>query len=76
MALDPDHGYKISHVVAGDTVTDVLNYVSYNRNDLVARLRQATEIALRKGRLTFEESRQLLRVYEDGLAGYTYLERD
>ena len=76
VALDLEHGYKISHVVAGDTVTDVLNYVSYNRNDLVARLRQATEIALRKQRLTFEESRQLLRVYEDGLSGYTYLERD
>jgi arginine decarboxylase len=76
VSLDPDHGYKIRHVVAGDTVTDVLNYVSYNRNDLVARVRQSAEIALRKQRMTFEESRQLLRVYEDGLAGYTYLERD
>ena len=76
VALDPEHGYKIQHVVAGDTVTDVLNYVSYNRNDLVARMRQAAEIALRKQRMTFEEARQLLRTYEEGLAGYTYLERE
>jgi arginine decarboxylase len=27
-------------------------------------------------RITLEQSRQLLRMYEDGLAGYTYLERD
>ena len=29
-----------------------------------------------EGKLTFEESRQLLRAYEQGLAGYTYLERE
>ena len=26
--------------------------------------------------MTLDESRQLLRTYEDGLAGYTYLERE
>ena len=36
-------GYQIEHVVAGDTVTDVLRYVSYARDDLVARVRQAAE---------------------------------
>jgi arginine decarboxylase len=29
---------------------------------------------VREGRLNFEESGRLLRVYEDGLHGYTYLE--
>jgi len=28
------------------------------------------------GRITLEESRNLLRAYEEGLAGYTYLERE
>ena len=69
-------GYHIDHVLTGDTVTDVLKYVSYDRDDLVARVRRATETALRAGRLTFEESRHLLRTYEQGLAGYTYLERE
>ena len=76
VALEEGHGYRIQHVVAGDTVTDVLNYVSYSRDDLVARVRRAAEVALRKQRMTLEESRQLLRMYEDGLSGYTYLERD
>ena len=71
-----DGGYQIDHVLAGDSVADVLKYVSYDREGLVARVRQAAERALRAGRLTFEESKHLLRVYEQGLAGYTYLERE
>ncbi len=69
-------GYHIEHVLTGDTVADVLKYVSYDRDDLVARVRRAAEKALRAGRITFEDSRTLLRTYEQGLAGYTYLERE
>ncbi len=76
VTLAGDGGYHIEHVLTGDTVTDVLKYVSYDRDDLVARVRRAAERALKDGRMTFEDSRQLLRVYEQGLAGYTYLERE
>ena len=72
----PGGGYLIDHVVEGDTVTEVLNYVSYNKDDLVAKLRKSVELALRAGRLTLDESRKLLRLYEDGLDGYTYLEKE
>ena len=41
-----------------------------------AALRGFAEKALREGRITLDESRQILRVYEAGLAGYTYLERE
>ena len=74
--IEPLHGYQIEHVLPGDTVTDVLKYVSYSKDDLVARVRRAGEVALRAKRMTLEETRQLLRIYEEGLAGYTYLERD
>jgi arginine decarboxylase len=76
VVLDEGGGYHIEHVLTGDTVTDVLKYVSYDRDDLVARVRRAAERALRCNRMTFEDSKTLLRVYEQGLAGYTYLERD
>ena len=79
VALDTDEGdggYRIEEVVAGDTVTDVLRYVSYSRRDLVARVRRASEAALRAKRMTLEESRHLLEMYDKGLAGYTYLEQD
>jgi arginine decarboxylase len=76
VSLHPEEGYTIDGVVAGDTVSDVLRYVRYNRNDLVAKVRQATETALRAKRMTLEESRHLLRRYEEGLSGYTYLEQE
>jgi arginine decarboxylase len=71
-----DSGYMIDHVVPGDTVAEVLHYVMYSREDLVARMRRSAEVALRAGRITLEESRHLLRAYEEGLSGYTYLEGD
>jgi arginine decarboxylase len=76
VSLAEGGGYVIENVLPGDTVTEVLKYVSYNREDLVARVRRSAEAALRRGDLTLEESRYLLRTYEEGLAGYTYLERD
>src|SRR5262249_23506588 len=68
--------YHIEAVVSGDTVTDVLEDVSYSREDLLARLRRSIDCVLRPRRLTLEESRQLLKIYETGLASYTYLEGD
>lgn len=72
----PGGGYHIEHVIPGDTVTDVLKYVGHSREDLTARVRRAAEIALRNRRMTLDESRALLRLYEQGLSGYTYLERE
>jgi arginine decarboxylase len=75
VSLMPGGGYQIEHVVTGDTVTDVLRYVSYAREDLLARVRRFAEQAVRASRMTLEETRSMLRMYEEGLAGYTYLER-
>ncbi|HZF10059.1 MAG TPA: biosynthetic arginine decarboxylase [Thermoanaerobaculia bacterium] len=76
VSLDAEEGYVIQDVVPGDSVTDVLRYVRYTKNDLVNRVRHATEAAMRAKRMTLEESRHLLRRYEAGLSGYTYLEQD
>jgi arginine decarboxylase len=75
VSIAPGGGYQIEHVVTGDTVTDVLKYVSYAREDLVARVRRFAEQAVRSSGMSLEETRSLLRMYEEGLAGYTYLER-
>jgi arginine decarboxylase len=75
VSLAPGGGYQIEHVVTGDTVTDVLKYVSYAREDLVARVRRFAEQAVRSNGMSLEETRSLLRMYEEGLSGYTYLER-
>jgi arginine decarboxylase len=72
----PGGGYHIEHVVRGDTVADVLKYVGYTPEELTARMRRAAESALRHRRMTIEETRKLLGMFDHGLAGYTYLEQD
>jgi arginine decarboxylase len=52
----------------------VLDYVEFDGEVLVRKLRQDVELAVREGRVTYEESGRLLEFYEDGLNGYTYLE--
>lgn len=76
VSLGEGGAYHIDHVIPGDTVTSVLKYVSYNTEDLIAKLRRSTEEAIRGKRMTLEEARNLLRSYEAGMFGYTYLERD
>src|SRR6185436_14414733 len=71
-----ESGYRIDHVVEGDSVSEVLGYVQYQRQHLVQRMRQANEEALRRGLLSFEESALLMRRYDEGLSGYTYLEEE
>ena len=70
--LDGDD-YRVEHVVEGDSVSEVLSYVQYSKDDLVSRVRRAVEVALREKRLTMAESGRLLRRYEEALEGYTYL---
>ncbi|WP_413583274.1 biosynthetic arginine decarboxylase [Bdellovibrio sp. HCB288] len=67
-------GYTIDHYVPGDTVTEVLSYVQYGRSEMVDSVRQATEESIQKGSITKQEAKLLIKHYEEGLSGYTYLE--
>ena len=72
--LGPAGDVMLDSVIKGDTVREVLNYVQFSSDSLVAKLRRDVETALRESRLTYEESGALLKFYEEGLHGYTYLE--
>jgi len=76
ISVREDGQYFVDHIVDGDTVEEVLQYVQYNPEELLNRLRRTVERGLREGRITFKESAELLRKYEEGLKGYTYLEAD
>jgi arginine decarboxylase len=69
-----DAGYIVEDVVEGDSVSEVLSYVQYNRSELVDNIRRAAEAGIQRGTITKQEARLLLKHYEEGLAGYTYLE--
>jgi len=76
VALDSDHGYRIERVIEGDSVTEVLGYVQYEKQELTRRMRRRLEEAVRARRLNMKESALLMRRYEEGLASYTYLVDD
>ena len=65
----------LNTVVQGDTVREVLDYVQFHARSLLEEFRSDVETALREGKIGYEESGRLLRFYEDGLNGYTYLEQ-
>jgi arginine decarboxylase len=74
VSLDEDGAVSLDAVIKGDTVREVLHYVQYSADELASQMRKDVERALRAGKISLEESRQLLRFYESGLEGYTYLE--
>jgi arginine decarboxylase len=74
--VDEDGSYHVDHVVEGEAVKDVLDYVEYDRRELIEKVRQTTEVALRRGEISIEESTRLRKRYLQGLEEYTYLTRD
>ena len=74
--LDDDGGYIVEHVVEGDEVEQVLEYVQYERRSLIEKVRRTIESAVRQQRMSLEESARLRKRYEQGLKEYTYLSRD
>ncbi len=74
VSLDEQTGWRIDEIIEGDTVREVLSYVQYDVDDLRKAMRRETERAVRSGRMSIPESQNLLRFYESGLEGYTYLE--
>ena len=66
-----DTGYEFGDLVHGDTVTEVLNYVQFNAQDLIATFRRKVQNARSLSRV---EANAFIADYIAGLAGYTYLE--
>ena len=59
----------------GDTVAEVLSYVQYDPKRLFVRFRETAEQAVRAGKISAQERREIVEAYEAGLRGYTYFER-
>jgi arginine decarboxylase len=74
VSLDESGEMVVDHIVKGDTVREVLNYVQFDANELLRRMQTSVDEAVRQNRIDFKQAGQFLRFYENGLAGYTYLE--
>lgn len=64
----------VEAVIKGDTVSEVLQYVEFDPRALVRQMRSSVEQAIRENRIDDRQAGRLLRFYEAGLEGYTYLE--
>jgi arginine decarboxylase len=73
--LDAHGSVVLEAVIRGDTVREVLDYVQFHSKTLLEQFRRDVEAAVRDKKIGYEESGALLRFYEDGLNGYTYLEQ-
>jgi arginine decarboxylase len=71
--LTQDGEYEVADLVHGDTVTDVLEYVQFDSEVLIANFRRKVA---RATSLSRSESNAFIADYIAGLAGYTYLEGD
>jgi arginine decarboxylase len=74
VSMDENGGARLDALIKGDTVREVLDYVEFDAEMLLGKLRTDVETAVHAGRVDYEGAGRLLRFYEEGLHGYTYLE--
>jgi len=74
VSLDEHGAARLDTLIKGDTVREVLDYVEFDAEALLGKLRTDVETAVHAGQVDYEGAGRLLRFYEDGLHGYTYLE--
>ena len=72
--IDHTEGARVEHIIKGDNVKQVLEYVEFDPEDLMGKLRRDVEAAINAGRMQDTQAGRLLKFYEEALMGYTYLE--
>lgn len=65
--------WKLSKLVEGDTVEEVLHYAQYNTEKQMEQLHLKVEESVKAGRLTHVESAQVKKKFKQALESYTYL---
>ncbi|MFQ3578004.1 MAG: biosynthetic arginine decarboxylase [Verrucomicrobiia bacterium] len=71
---DEEGGYYIEEVIEGSTIAQVLSFTQWEENELVRRMKQQVDAAIKSDRLKPNDAMRLLADYERGLKQYTYLE--
>jgi arginine decarboxylase len=66
-----ESGYEVAELVHGDTVTEVLAYVQFRAQDLLATFRRKVSSS---NSITRQEANTFIADFVAGLEGYTYLE--
>ena len=72
--IDHTEGARVEHIIKGDSVKQVLEYVEFDAESLMGKLRRDFEAAINANRMQDTQAGLLLRFDEEALMGYTYLE--
>ena len=75
VSLSEQNNVVLQTIVKGDRVDQVLGYMQYQTSELLGRLQTAVESAVQEKRLDQKSAGRLLKFYEAGLRGYTYLQQ-
>ena len=73
LRLAPNGSYKLEHVVRGNTKSDVLKAMEHDPEELLERLRIASEEAIQNGNLKISDAQRLMEHLETSLRQSTYL---
>jgi len=68
-----NNSYRVESLVKGDTISDVLKYVSFDPADLLEQLRNNCEESISNKDLTPQQARTLMSKFESSLRSHTYL---
>ena len=74
IVCDEQGGYEIEKVIDGESVEDVLDYVSFSDKALVRNMENWVTRSVKEGKISLQEGKEFLNIYRSGLYGYTYLE--
>jgi arginine decarboxylase len=73
ISADDDGSWSIDEIIRGDTASELLRYMQFNRDELHPKIWRDCERAVRDGRMSLAESQELRRFYEQELNAYSYL---
>jgi arginine decarboxylase len=71
--INEDGTYDFIRELEGDSVADVLSYVEFEPKQVLESFRKVAEQGVREGKISPQERFKIMRAFERGLRGYTYL---
>ena len=73
--IDEEGDYNLVNEIHGDSVEDVLSYVEFDVKQMRANFRRTAEKAVKSGKISAVERKDIMNAFDNGLKGYTYYER-
>ncbi len=70
---DEESGYYVEEVIEGSRIEDVLAMTQWDRRYLIRSFKKQIDTAIHNDQLKPKQAMRLLKQFEDGLTGFTYL---